>query len=187
MKGVLYHLATEPVCGRSGRFCASDSRFKASRVAGYTTDPKNGVPGRSRTLSCRSRNPMPYPVWLPGQFGAPGKIQTSNFPVRSRVPCSVWLRGHVGRFEWVRTTDLTVIDRLLYQAELQSGGVSGENQTPWNPGCKRPLSHIRVLHGTCTSICNGCFMPFSHAHNKLAPPTSFELVTSGLTSQCSAE
>ena len=87
--------ATEPKTGRSGRFRPSGSRFKASRVADYTTDLKNGAPGRSRTLVIRSRqnrrerfwtresrpvgrrpgmagaNPMPFPAWLPGLNWSP--------------------------------------------------------------------------------------------------------------------
>jgi hypothetical protein len=125
--------------GRSGRFCPSGSRFKASRVADYTTDLKNGAPGRSRTLVIRSRNPMPFPAWLPGLIGAPRKNRTSSLLVRSQVPYPVWPWGQVGRFEWDRTTGLTVISRALYQAELRSVGVGGENRTPEILVCSQML------------------------------------------------
>ena len=47
-------------------------------------------------------------------------------------------------------------------------GVSGENRTPvdW--------------------VATSCLIPFSHAHQKMAPPTRIEPATSGLTSQRSA-
>ena len=90
------------IFGRPGRFCPSDSRFKASRVSDYTTGPLASREGfepshrrsrqnrRERFWTREARpagrrpwtagaTPMPYPVWLPGQNGASDQIRTGYF------------------------------------------------------------------------------------------------------------
>lgn len=148
MRGALYRLSDRAVVGRSGRFCPSDSRFKASRVTGYTTDPM-WPPGKESNLQV-----FGVEVRCLIQFGHQGRLEP---PGRFELPISwlearclspVWLWGHVGRFEWVRTTDFTVIGRVLYLAELRSVGVSGQNRTPLISGCNRALYAIQP-HSQC--------------------------------------
>ena len=92
MRGALYRLSDRAVVGRSGRFCPSDSKFKASRVASYTTDP----------------------MWHPRE--------DSNFQSPGSKPGALanLATGVFGRFGWGRTIDHPVIGRVLYQTELRS-------------------------------------------------------------------
>ncbi len=101
MRGVLYRLSDRAVIGRSGRFCPSDSRFKASRVAGYTTDPKNGAPGRI-TRCVHAPRPKGPPLMRRCALLPAMLFEPSIFGVEIRRPVQLGHRGRLeppGRFE----------------------------------------------------------------------------------------
>ena len=112
----------------------SDSNRRGGRLQGDCNGPLCEVGGvgtqggirtrKSRTahqplkLACR---PVPPPAYRTGTGGGTRTLRNMCLRhARMPIPPPRHKLKSNGRFEWIRTTDLTVIGRLLYRAELRS-------------------------------------------------------------------